>query len=151
MTHSSFLTSTKKSISSVASCLQNGQAIAFRQDIDQDLADILDGLLMVDQKRRLTLKQIFDHPWVLKKAKLSNTNIQEFVDHNHFYLKRDLSLSAIRSQNRSNSYMPDDFIENRDNNSKKGRLTEGNLHQGQSRTRDTFTYDEVRVPVYTNK
>ena len=129
--------------------LQDGDDISFKKNVSLELVSLLKGMLTIRQEIRITLPEVFQHPWVVRKSQENNTNIQELLDLNQGLLTQEHSYSMSRSQGRPGSYFPEEFIEKADHG-RRGRLTEGTNKPANSSTKDSFTH-KVQVNHHMQK
>lgn len=62
--------------------LKQREAISFCKPISKDLEQLLRRILEFDVKKRITLHEIFEHPWITKLAIKHSINIRSFLDQN---------------------------------------------------------------------
>ena len=146
MIHGYSTSASDQQLKSKLQTIINGEESSLKKNLSPELKSLIQSILKKKHEERLLLRDIFRHPWVLKKAKENNINIAELIEANQGYLNMDESLSLIRSQGRSGSYYPDDFLEKKDPISLKGRLTEGTAKHVFSSTKDSYTPNFVEVP-----
>lgn len=109
--------------------VKNTAGLCVKNSLSFDLQSLIREILRPDQRNRLSLRQIFSHPWVVKKAEETKINIPDLLKLNQSLVNQDNLLSIVRSHMRAKSCFPEDFIDRTTTTSKTGRLTERNAAQ----------------------
>lgn len=101
--------------------------LTFPQGVSQECADLIAKLLKYDHSKRLTIKEIFEHPWTKKQAADSQINVQGLLKQNVDFVSMDESMSLIRSKYRK-SCLAGEMPSTAAQTQFKGRFSEYGYH-----------------------
>ncbi|CAD8191316.1 unnamed protein product [Paramecium pentaurelia] len=76
--------------------IKSGQPINFSPTLSHEVITLIKGILKYIPSERLTMEQIFDHPWMLKNAAIFNIDIWSFV-YKHQFPTRQIPLINFKS------------------------------------------------------
>lgn len=131
----------------LASLAQQGKEIKLKEGLSPEYTSLLKSLLKARQTERPKIREIFAHPWMVKKASERGINYSEFLEQNKHFVSMDESLSAVRVKYRTQSVLRDDRSETKTaQGALKGRHSDGNPKKVYgSATRESITLGGIKV------
>lgn len=75
-----------------------------KEDVSEEARDMLRGLLEINPKKRLTIKQIYQHPWL----KSMDKSIQLFTDEEREMIRKEYTYNDPSRYNRNENEEPVD-------------------------------------------
>lgn len=118
--------------------IQNGK-VEYIPDMNPQLKDLISKILKVDPNKRLSLKEIKEHPYIIENLKLLNKNELEILNHQIKFEINDKPIHILNKNLRLNEY---------DNNNNNIKSLNNNDHKSNNKT--TKTQDENQNEIKLN-
>lgn len=65
---------------------KRGEEIKYKQGLSSEILDLMKGILKNDTKARLSIKQILEHPWMVRNSSILGIDIPSSIERNRLLL-----------------------------------------------------------------